>query len=757
MENRASIAHRTLERGQRRGAKNAFCRRPAMVLVLILTLSLVLWSQGAWAAYRNLSDTNLGDGSGPWEITARRMTYLQEEGVYLAEGEVMVRKGAQSLSADRATYHEKTGMIEVTGNVVLQSNGDILKAREAVFDLESQTGRVTGGHLFLQENHYYITGETIEKTGPNTYAIKECRITTCDGERPDWSITGSEVNVTLEGYGSVKHAVFRIKDYPALYFPYVLFPAKTKRQTGFLPPSAGYSSRRGAELEVPFFWAISDQMDATFYQRYMSERGYMQGLEYRYVAEGDSKGTVMLDILSDKVKEKDLTDPDEGELSPFPRTNDTRYWLRSRTDQQLPLGIRAKLDTDYVSDQDYLKEFQGGLFGFHARPDLAETFERPMEDIRSPTRRSALRLDRDQQDYSLQAISSYHQRPENPAPDPTPQTFAGLNFSLLPKPLLSSPLFFRLETDFDTIWREDGPKGERTSLTPQLAYPMWFGKIMEVEPSLGYTMTAQRFDDPADGRRSQTKDAYFFQTRFSTLMERVFDVEWGGAKELKHKFFPSLTYRYRVNRDEDLDQPWFEPIDIDGKNNLLILTLENFLDAKSDNIKGGVDYRQWVAFSLEQRYDIEEARGNKTPGLGKRPFLPLRADLVINPFKSIYLDARALWDHYEKELAFADIGLRYSIERSRGAQDSLGVNYRYVGTTGEKGLNLTAHVNLAKGFSAGGFINRDMDRKKSIEERFYVDYASQCWGLRFTAERSDGAESFMVLIRLLGMGDFGAK
>jgi LPS-assembly protein len=752
--NRRAASQKILGRGQTKAGKGG-CSRAAIIVILML--SFLLWGHGGRATAGSFQGRGPADEGGPWEITARKLTYLQEEGLYLAEEEVVVRKGAQVLSADRARYHEKTGMIEVQGNVVLESNGDVLKAREAVFDLESQTGRVTEGHLFIKENHYHIRGETIEKTGPDTYVIKECRVTTCDGERPDWSITGSEVKITFEGYGSIKHAVFRVKDSPALYFPYVMFPAKTKRQTGFLLPSAGYSSRRGAELEVPFFWAISDQKDATFYGRYMTDRGYMQGLEYRYVAESDSKGTFLFDILSDKVKEKDLTDPDEAALSPFPRTNTTRYWLRSRADQQLPAGIRAKLDTDYVSDQDYLKEFEGGLFGFHSRPDLVARFERPMEDIRSPTRRSALRLDRDREDYSVQAVSSYYQRPENPAMNTTPQPLAGLSFSLLPKPVPRSPLFLQLDTDFDAVWREEGPKGERLSLTPRLAYPMWLGRVVEVEPSLAYTLTAQRFDDTSEGKRSQTKGAYFFQTRISTVLERIFDVEWGGARGLKHKIFPSVTYRYRMNRDVDLNQPWFEPMDREGRSNLLIFTLENFLDAKRRDTKGGADYRQWVSFSLEQGYDIDEVRGTKEPGEEKKPFLPLKADLVVNPYKFLYLDATARWDHYEKEVAFADIGFRASIERSRGRRDSIRIDYRSVKTTGEKGLNLNAHVNLAGGFSAGGSLSRDVGRKESVEERVYLDYASQCWGVRVTAERVDEGDSIMVLLRLLGLGDFGSK
>ena len=733
----------------------AFGRKAGVCLFMIL--SLVLWVQGAWGLDPNPANRFLGDQSGRWEITAKTLSYDQEEGLYVAEGDVVVRRGSQVLEADRAKYNEKTGMIEVKGNVVLESNGDILRAEEAVFDLQSQAGRITGGHIFLKENHYYISGETMEKTGPNTYVVKKCRITTCEGETPDWSFTGSEVKITVEGYGSVKNAVFRIKDYPAFYLPYVIFPAKTKRQTGFLPPGLGYSSLLGAEAEVPFFWAISDQMDATFYERYMTERGFMQGFEYRYVAEGESKGTFLFDILSDKVKEKDMNDSDQAKLSPFPRTNDTRYWLRSRTDQQMPLGVRAKLDTDYVSDQDYLREFESDLFGYYGRPDLVKTFGRPMEEIRSPTRRSALRLDRDREDYSVQAVSSYYQRPWNPTPDPTPQPLAGLDFSLLPRSLPRSPLFLRLDSDFDYIWREDGPKGEQFSLIPQVGYPMWFGKYLQFEPSVGYAVSAQSFDRANDEKRWQTNNGYNFQTRFSSVLERTFDVAWGGATKVKHKFLPSLIYRYGLNPESGLDQPWFKLMDSSGKSNLLILALENFLDAKKESKKGEVSYEQWSTFSLYQGYDIDEERQDDGLGREKTPFLPLVGILTVTPYPSLDLDAEVHWDWYAQDIPFADVGLRWSIKRSGGRADSIGIDYRYNEETGEDGLNLNLNVNLVHGLAVGASIHRDVSRKQSVDERFYLDYQSQCWGVRVITENFSGINSIMVVFRLFGLGDVRAR
>ncbi len=724
--------------------------------MLTILLILVPWVHWSWGSDGNPAERLFGDEKARWEITAKKLSYLQHEGLYVAEGDVVVKRGSQVLSADRAKYNEKTGMIEVTGHVVFQSNGDILNAEQAVFDLQSQTGQITGGHLFLKQNHYYVTGETMEKTGPNTYLLKNCRITTCDGKTPDWSITGSEVNITVEGYGSVKNAVFRISNYPAFYLPYVLFPAKTKRQTGLLPPAVGYSNRNGAQLEIPFYWAISDQMDATFYEQYMTERGYMQGLEYRYVAEEDSKGVYLYDILPHDMKEKNLNDPDDIELSPFERTNQTRYWLRSRTDQQLPLGIRAKLDTDYVSDQDYLKEFQGSLFGYKGRPDLVSDFGRPMEEIQSPTRRSAFRLDRDQPDYSLQALSAYYERPENPLVNSTPQPLGALNFSLLPRPIARSPVFVRFDSDLDYVWRQDGPGGQKISVAPNASYPMWLGRYVELEPSVGYRRTEQRSDDPTGRTGIISKDAFDYQTRLSTVLDKVYDVQWGQATKLRHKLQPSLTYEYHGNGYSDPSRPWFDPLDNKDGINRVSLSLENFLDARKEKAKGGdVSYEQWVYFSLIQGYNLREARSDQDSAEEKKSFEPLTGMLTLTPYPSLYLDAEVQWDYYESDIPLAEVSLSWAIQRSGGRSDMIGLDYQYT-KDAAKGLYLYGQVNLIYGFSVGGTLSQNLSSNTSVQQTVYLDYQSQCWGVRVVAESLEGTNSFVVLFRLLGLGNLGS-
>jgi LPS-assembly protein len=682
----------------------------------------------------------LDDRSVTWEITAKRLSYMEKEGLYVAEGDVVITRNGQVLSTQKAIYNKKTGIAEVSDGFRLEARGDLLTGEKGTFNLNNYTGVITGGSLFISENNYYIYGDVMEKVGPNTYFVKGCRVTTCDGPKPDWSISGSEVRITVEGYGKVKHASFKIRDLPVFYLPYAIFPVKTKRQTGVLPPRVGYSNRTGADVEVPIFWAISDQTDATFYERFMSKRGLMQGFEFRYVAEHESKGLFLFDILSDR-EEKDLNDPDDVELSPFPRTNSTRYWMRSKTDQQLPLGLSARLDTDYVSDQDYLKEFRGSLYGFEARPERAEEFGRPVGEIQSPTRRSALRLARDQDAYSLQGSASYYQNPLNPPKDETSQPLAGLDFALLPRPLAHLPLFLKFHTDYDYVWRDVGQKGHRMYFSPELSYPLWFGRYLQFEPAVKFERNDQWLDGDQGENGHHSEDAYQMQARLSTILERVFDFEWKGANKLKHKMTPSLTYTFRDHRDRDIPQPWFEPIDAEGRINQIAFSLENFLDARLEDDNGGVTYAQWGTFSLIQRYDIDEAR----------PFLPLVAVLSLTPFPDLNFDAQMHWDYQEDDISFADLSLDLAIDRSGGRKDYYELDYQYT-MGGGKSLNYNLHVNLLRGFSAGTSRKRDLNARRNIETAYWLDYQSQCWGVRVLTEKLDGVDSIVVTFRLLGLG-----
>ena len=173
-------------------------------ILVILSFLLIISCEGISSAADRFSKTALmGEDESPWQITADSLTYKNDEQIYVAKGGVVITKNGQSLYAREAIYNIKTGIARVTGDVKLVVEEDILRGEEGYFDLKKQTGRITNGTLFLGRNHYYIDSEVMEKIGEDTYLIKNCRLTTCDGDKPAWAITGSEVKITVEGYGTI--------------------------------------------------------------------------------------------------------------------------------------------------------------------------------------------------------------------------------------------------------------------------------------------------------------------------------------------------------------------------------------------------------------------------------------------------------------------------------------------------------------------------------------------------------------------------
>ena len=737
--------------------------RKSIIIIAILFLvgQAVLYADIIFAANNSSKEDIMGDENIPWHISANTLIYEEETQTYIAKGDVRITNGTKSIEAHKAIYNTKTGIANLEGDIRLMMGGDILTGQKGAFNLNSQTARINKGCLFIRENHYYIYGSEMEKLTDDTYLIKDCSLTTCSGDKPAWTINGSEVRVTKEGYGIVKHASFKARRLPFFYFPYLVFPVKTKRQSGLLPPQIGYSTLNGFDIEIPFYWAISDQTDATFFQRYLSKRGYLQGVEYRYLANRDSRGTFLLDVIKDKINEKDMNDPDALEISPGTRDNQMRYWLRGKLDQKLPYGLMARFDLDVVSDQDYLREFHKNLFGSQSRSELDHMLGRPVEEIRSPTRHSALRLNGDTEGYCLQAMASYDQTPEELLVDDVAHPLISLNYTMLPVQLFNLSAFFSLETDYDyiirdDIWKNEAKNGHRIFLAPELKLPLWlFDRYLEFEPSIKYFYNIQSLEDPLGERDNLHKSNYEATIRLATCADRIFNFEWKDVKKLKHKISPVLKYTYHVNQDES-DSFWYEERDGKSDRNMLSFSLENSLDAKSERKNGRVSYRQWMALDLSQGYDLDEARDNDKPEEKKEPFAPLNLLLSLYPFPALDLYGNINWDHYESVISSASLSCKVAVNRSGGRQDKYDISYYYTKDR-KKNLALDIDFNLSERISITYLLARDMEMKENILAEYWLNYRSQCWGLSIGFEKEEEKEkTLMLIIHLLGFGNIKA-
>ena len=723
------------------------------------------------------------DPGKPWHIEADEINYDDTARQYAAKGRVTITKGDKRLAADYVRFDHKTMNVHAEGHVIMTAGEDVITGHSMTMDLESETGVIYNGTVFIKENHFYIKGREIRKTGRHTFTVEKASVTTCDGDRPTWKVTGRNLKVTLEGYGVASHTTLRVKNVPVLYSPYLVFPAKRKRQSGFLFPQFGHSDRKGTQYFQPFFWAVNQSMDATLYEHYMSGRGNQFGLEYRYVLDSRSKGAMMVDLLKDR-KIDDGT-PDASKNWGYThdtalRPNSDRYWLRAKHDQTLPLGFQAKLDIDVVSDQDYLLEFKEGYTGYDRTESyFYKHFGRTFDDYDDPVRVNRLNVSKGWTRFNLNSEARWYDdvvARRQKDTDDTLQRLPLVDLFALRQPFLSTPLYVDMGTRYDHLYRKDGPRGHRVDATPRIYLPLRVKEHVVFEPSVGFRGTAwqiEAYETPSvQGENGFHRELYDVK---ADLFSEIFDVyrfKNNYMRQMKHSLRPQVVYEYIPEKDQSR-YPSFDEIDRIEKKNLLSYSITNTFISKS--IPAGrtkespsadkrpvtdaekperYEYRQFCRFKLQQSYDINEARENDpskwSDPTRRKPFSPVYGELELHPAGVLSLQADGQWSPYGNTLQSHNAALTLTDDRG----DSAFLEHRFVKDSSES-IYTNLLVRLSDRTAAYGDYERNLHDDERIKLGIGLLVEFQCWSidLHFTDEADD--RRYAVKVNLQGLGGIG--
>jgi LPS-assembly protein len=685
---------------------------------------------------------------GPVNIEAETIFYDSEKETYRARGNVIILFTGGYLKADEVTLVRSTGDAVAEGNVVIKSGEDILEGDGVKFNINDKTGVLNDGTLFFRKNNLYLRGKEIRKKGDTIYSLKDARATTCDGEIPDWRLTGREVDVNVDGYGRIKHGTFQVRNFPVLYVPYLIFPAKKSRQTGFLLPYFSYSKDKlGWDVEVPFFWAISENADATFYQRYMDKRGFQEGAEFRYQIGENSFGTLYGSYLYDtmKISEENADRPNRDWRDGEQRWS---YYLNHET--EFTPGFYLRTDINKVSDNWYFRDFDSyNYFLQHYGSGENQKFKKVsfVGDRSLNSLDSKARLVKNWDLFNLTALVRYTDNFMSDSNDETLQKYPGITLFGVKQPFFDSPLYFELESSYDYYYRERGYRGHLVDLFPTLSLPLSIGKCLRFEPEVGFRET--RWDATykkgiGEGRHND-RAIYNVGATLSTEIERIFPVRGKRLEKVRHGIKPEITYTYIPNVLQDEIPDFVEKIE---ETNTLNYSFTNTFTGKLRDDDGNVSYRQFLRLKLGQDFNIKEARReNKNTGNRKRPFGDIIMELDINPFSYCSFDSDVRYDVNAGE--WEELNSRIDISDERG--DSLTSEYRYTRDTVEE-VNFSARAKIIKALDLFYSIRRNELYKKSFETMYGIDYHRQCWSAELSYTESDDDRSIMLIFSLYGFG-----
>ena len=212
----------------------------------------------------------------------------QDEGIMIAEGNVVARYADRQLTADRVIYNLQEQKVHAIGNVrIVDPDGTVRVAEELEVDGSLSDGVAANFAAQLPQNAVVVARTAArDDSGSNSleYAIyTACPICEEEGSQPTWSLRARRAvqnadtqMITYEG------AVFELEGVPVLYLPYFAHPdPSTERRSGFLTPTPELSSKLGFVYEQPYYWAISPSNDLTLTPRLHTNVNSTLGAEYR--------------------------------------------------------------------------------------------------------------------------------------------------------------------------------------------------------------------------------------------------------------------------------------------------------------------------------------------------------------------------------------------------------------------------------------------------------------------------------------------
>src|SRR5438270_1945033 len=226
------------------------------------------------------------------ELEAKTQT--RKGDVTTADGDVAIRYGDTRLRADHVEYNDKTNEAVATGKVQLDYSGEHLEASEAHYNVSTGHGlfknvqgtfkivRQPNEQVLLTGNPLYFQARTVERFAGDLYFVQGAWITICDPRHPRWQFYAPVARIRLDKTVALVNANFRLFRVPLVWLPYATAPAGEKvRQTGFLVPDIGQSSRKGFIFGDAFYLAPLSWLDTQVGAQFMSRRGLLERGTFR--------------------------------------------------------------------------------------------------------------------------------------------------------------------------------------------------------------------------------------------------------------------------------------------------------------------------------------------------------------------------------------------------------------------------------------------------------------------------------------------
>jgi len=301
----------------------------------------------------------------------RGIREISEESISI-DGEVELQQGNRTVennATTTVTLREEGNTVLMQGDVVFREPGVLLLGDSAFLDDASGVNLIENAEYVIHNFSSHGRAEAIAyATGSGRITIDNGEFSRCEPEQPFWQLRAR--NMVLDpdrGRGTAEAVSLRIRDFPVFYYPYTLpFPLGDERMSGLLAPSAGSTRSGGFDFELPYYFNLAPNYDATLSPRLISDRGVLLNAEARHLSSW-STNTLNMSFLGDDKLFDPATAGIAGEDSP---PTAKRWFVGLEHRGRLSRNWSTAIDYDAVSDSDFFRDFGSNGLNLASRTHL---------------------------------------------------------------------------------------------------------------------------------------------------------------------------------------------------------------------------------------------------------------------------------------------------------------------------------------------------------------------------------------------------
>ena len=285
-----------------------------------------------------LERTMASDKTMPTFIEAAQMQGDGQNNLKM-QGNAVVRRQDGVLKASIIDYNKGTGVMDAQINARLIRDGNVIGGTGILYKSDDGTATVDQPNFWI-ENGGAGVGSWADVYNKNQMSLTDVVYSGCPCPQPSWYIETEKLDLDFAANeGVAKNGVLYFKNFPILASPYLSFPLKKERKSGFLIPTFGVTSNTGVDYTQPYYFNIAPNMDMTAQVRAMSTRGLQLGDEFRYLGKNYSG------LMAGTYLNRDL------------QTGTDRWLYTANHMQSLGRGFFAGYNVSGVSDDNYFNDF----------------------------------------------------------------------------------------------------------------------------------------------------------------------------------------------------------------------------------------------------------------------------------------------------------------------------------------------------------------------------------------------------------------